>query len=592
MPFDGLTIRAVTDELHETLLNARIDKIFQPEKDELIFLIRQSSTGANHRLLISANVNWARIHLDSNKNSNPVSPPSFCMLLRKYLEGGKIKSIEQIDFERIVHITIEALDDFREWKEKVLICEFMGRHSNIILTDPDSGIILDAIKRFGSDVNSFREVLPGKPYIKPPEQDKLNPLTATEEEFSARVWSLNKDRLLGQVLFDIFTGISPVSSRDICFASGLDPTLPAEESGPFEHQTLYHYLQQRLQDVAQGMTAPTLIYKKGQLADYSPFPFTPADAGDNKLTMNETLDVFYHTKWQIMRLETFRSNYQRRVNDLLDKAHKKRFYQEGDLTRALKNDQYRIWGELLTSYAHTFQKGDQEVTLNNFYTGLPETIPLDLRYNPIQNAQKYFKIYNKSRRAIVILEELLKKNAEEIEYLDSVILSLSLAESLPELEEIVEELEKGGYIKSKTGKKGKTRTPEMSLPRSFISSDGLTILVGRNNRQNDLLTLKQADRDDLWFHTRDIPGSHVIVRLEQKTGSIHDVPDKTLEEAAALAAYYSKARLSSKVPVDYTFRSNVKKPGGAKPGKVIYDNYWTIMADPQDQNILGGMIYV
>lgn len=589
MPFDGLTIRAVTDELHQNLLNARIDKIFQPEKDELVFLIRQPATGANHRLLISANANWARIHLDSNKKPNPVSPPSFCMLLRKYLEGGKILAVEQIGFERIVHITIEALDDFRDWKEKVLICEFMGRHSNIILIDPVQGVILDAIKRFGSDVNSFREILPGKPYIKPPEQDKLDPLTAPEEGFSTRVWSLGKNRPLGSALFDIFTGISPASSRDICFASGLDPAMPAEESGAYEHNTLFHYLQQYLEELTAGRIEPTLIYKQGQLADYSPFHFTPEGVRDGQLTMNQVCDVFYHTKWQSMRLETFRSNYQRRVNDLLSKAQKKRFFQEGDLSNALKNEKYRVWGELLTAYAHDFKKGDREAILNNFYTGMPETIALDVRYTPIQNAQKYFKIYNKSRRAIVKLDDLLAKNAEEIDYLDTVLLSISLAESLSELEEIVDELEKGSYIRSKAGK---TKPKEMSLPRSFTSSDGLTILVGRNNRQNDLLTLKQADRDDLWFHTKDVPGSHVIVRLDQKTKSIHDVPDKTIEEAAALAAYYSKARLSNKVPVDYTFRFNVKKPGGAKPGRVIYDNYWTIMADPQDQNILGGILYV
>lgn len=589
MPFDGLTIRAVTDELNHTLSNARIDKIYQPEKDEVVLVIRQFGTGSPYRLLISANVNWARIHLDTNKKSNPVNPPAFCMLLRKYLEGGKIKAVQQIDFERIVHITIEALDDFREWKEKVLVCEFMGRHSNIILLDPTQNIILDAIKRVDSEVSSYREVMPGNLYISPPEQGKLNPLNATAEEFLAAVGPLENNRLLGSTLFDVFTGISPAASKDICFAAGLDPQLPTEQCGVYEFNTLFLFLHKFLKDLTAGKTEPTFIYKKGQLIDYSPFRLLPAEANDDRITMNQVCDTFYNTKWQMMRLESFRSNYQRLVKDLLDKANKKRFYQEGDLSNALKNEKYRVWGELLTAYAHTLKKGDTEAILNNFYTDLPEKIALDSRYTPIQNAQKYFKTYNKSRRAIVVLEKLLQQNAEEIEYLDSIQLSLSLAETIQDLEETVEELEKGGYIKNK---KRKALTNEKSSPRSYVSSDGFTILVGRNNRQNDLLTLKQAEQDDLWFHTKDIPGSHVIVRLNKQASSIHEVPDKTIEEAAALAAFFSKARLSSKVPVDYTFRFNVKKPGGAKPGKVIYNNYWTILADPQAESVLGGILNV
>lgn len=589
MPFDGLTIRAVTDELKPALFNARIDKIFQPEKDELVFLIRQAGTGNHLRLLISANVNWARIHLDNNKKPNPVTPAGFCMLLRKYLEGGKIKAIEQIDFERVVHITIEALDDFREWKEKLLICEFMGRHSNIILIDPANNIILDAIKRFDSDVNSYREVMPGKIYVTPPEQGKLDPLITSAEEFSARVWSLEKDSKLGTALFDIFSGISPVASKDICYAAGLDPSLPAEQCGIYELDTLFMFLQKCLNNLTVGLTEPTFIYKKDQLADYSPFDLLQQRTADEPLTMNQVCDIFYSTKWQILHLESFRSNYQRRIKELLDKANKKRFFQEGDLANALKNEKYRVWGELLTSYAHTVTKGETEVTLNDFYTDMPEKIDLDVRYTPIQNAQRYFKIYNKSRRAILKLETLLQQNALEIEYLESVSLALSQAESMLELEEIVEELVKEGYLKSKTVK---TALKEKSTPRRYISSDGLEILVGRNNHQNDLLTLKQSDRNDLWLHTKNIPGSHVIVRLNNKINSINDVPDKTIEEAAALAAYFSKARLSNKVPVDYTFRLNVKKPGGAKPGMVIYDNYWTIMADPQDQSVIGEMLHV
>lgn len=584
MPFDGLTIRAVSDELNNALLNARIDKIFQPEKDEIVFLIRQTGTGNNCRLLISANATWSRIHLDDNKKTNPSNPPSFCMLLRKYLEGGKIKEIKQLDFERIVHITIEALDDFREWKEKILICEFMGRHANIILVNPANDAIIDAIHRYSSDV---RDVTPGKPYVKPPEQGKLNPLVTSVEEFSERVWSMEKDSQLGSALFNIFSGISPVASKDICFAAGFDPLLPTEQCGIYELESLFDFFQKRLQALTEGLTEPSFICKKGQLSDYSPFNLLQQQQLEEPLSMNQVCSTFYSTKWQALRLESFRVKYQRLIKEILDKANKKRFHQEGDLGSAYKNEKYKVWGELLTSYAHTISKGETEVVLTNFYTDLPEKIELDVRYTPIQNAQKYFKIYNKSRRAILILEKLLKQNALEIEYLESTNLALTQAESLMELDEIVEELEKEGYIKKAKGRKAVIK--EKSMPHKYISSDGFELLVGRNNRQNDLLTLKQSDRDDLWFHTKNIPGAHVIVRLNKNIKSIDAVPDKTIEEAAALAAYYSKARLSDKVPVDYTFRFNVKKPGGAKPGMVIYDNYWTIMANPQAHSNIGGV---
>lgn len=584
MPFDGLTIRAITHELNQALLNARIDKIYQPEKDELVLLLRQGNSGSNCRLLISADARWSRLCLDDNKKNNPANPPSFCMLLRKYLEGGKIKSVKQIDFERIVHITIEALDDFREWKEKILVCEFMGRHSNIILINPENSLIIDAIHRYSSDV---REVAPGKPYFQPPGQGKLDPLHVSAEEFSARVWNLGGDSLLGSALFKVFTGVSPIAAKDICQAAGLDPSLPVEECGLYELDSLLLFLKRSLEDLDNGSNKPSLVYKNGQLIDYSPFDFSPDKLGDT-FTINQACSYYHYTMWKALRLETFRSKYQRLVKDFLDKANKKKFHQEGDLNSAYKNERYRIWGELLTSYAHTITKGENEVILQNFYNGLPETIALDVRYSPIQNAQKYYHIYNKSRRAVVFLEKLLQENAIEIDYLESVSLALSQAESLSVLLEIVDELEKGGYIKRSSRKSADKNPPESSLPRKYISSAGWEILVGRNNRQNDMLTLKMSDRHDLWFHTKNIPGAHVILRLDKKFKSIHEVPDKTIEEAAGLAAYFSKARQSDKVPVDYTFRYNVKKPGGAKPGMVIYDSYWTVMASPREQSLLEG----
>lgn len=582
MPFDGLAIRALSLELNEYLNNARIDKIHQPEKDELNLSIRHMKSGSS-KLLISANARWARIHLSSDKKANPTKPSGFCMLLRKYLEGGKIKEIRQIGMERIVHIRIEALDDFKEWKDKLLICEFMGRHSNIILVNPENGVILDAIKKFDSDQNAYREVLPGKEYIAPPDQGKLDAAEAGWNEYTAAMWSQEEEMGVSRAIFNIYTGISPYSARQICHASGIDPDLAVGQCGEFELSKIYYYLRELIEKINQGNFSAVVQYEHNKKAqEFTPFiphpdesiAFTRDFAG-----MNEACDTFFTEKMGFLRLDLLKQNLMRKVKERLDKLYKKRFLQEGDLEKALENEKYKVWGELLTAYAHLCKKGDAEITVDDFYSGESVTLALDLRYTPIQNAQKYFKIYNKSRGAQKHLEILMALNQQEIDYLESVTVAIQQAENPAQIAEIVEELEKEGCLKA-SGKKGKQRE-ERSQPRRFVSSDGLLISVGRNNRQNDLLTLRESDRNDLWLHTKNIPGTHVIISLPAACKSIHDVPDRTLVEAATLAAYYSKASESEKVEVDYTFRYNVKKPGGAKPGMVIYDNYWTIVVNPR-----------
>ncbi len=581
MPFDGLTIRALCRELNLELNNARIDKIHQPERDELNIAIRHMKSG-NQRLLISANARWARFHLSTEKKVNPSQPSSFCMLLRKYLEGGKIKEIKQPGMERIIYIRIEALDDFKEWNDKLLICEFMGRHSNIILVNPENGLILDAIKKYGNDVSSYREVLPGKEYISPPTQNKLDPNNAKWEDFTAAMWNQAETIALSAALFNVYTGISPYSARKICMQCNLDPDQPVGQSGEFELEKLYYYIRHLLEDIDQGRITPMVHYNpKKQPVEFSMFD----DHDDSAIlfsrthaSMTEACNEFYGQKMNMLRLDSMKTNLLRNIKERLDKYYKKRFLQEGDLAKALENEVYKTWGELLTSYAHMFVKGDTQAVLEDFYSGEKITLPLDPRYTPIQNAQRFFKIYNKSRGAQKHLEVLMSQNQQEIDYLESVTVAIQQAESPAQIDEIVEELEKEGYMKASSGK-GKKRE-ERSQPRRFNSSDGLLISVGRNNRQNDWLTLRESDRNDLWLHTKDVPGTHVIVKLPATIKSIHDVPDRTLVEAATLAAYYSKASQSNKVAVDYTFCHNVKKPNTAKPGMVIYDNYWTIMADP------------
>jgi predicted ribosome quality control (RQC) complex YloA/Tae2 family protein len=580
MPFDGLAIKALTRELNTELIDARIDKIYQPERDELFLSIRQAKAGTI-RLVISANPRWARIHISSEKKANPSQPSSFCMLLRKYLEGGKIKEIKQIGMERIVYIRIEALNDFKEWTDKLLICEFMGRHSNIIIINPDNGLILDAIKKYSSDV---REVFPGKPYVTPPARDKMEPLNDKFQEFTTAMWNQAEDVNISSALFNIYTGLSTYCTREICAAAGLDCSLPVEQCGEYELSQLYNSTRTMITNLDQGIVNPIVQYLKNTPLEFTPYlPLTHSNAVVTKSfsSMNEACDAYYLQKLSQIRLESMQVNLTRNIKEHLNKAYKKKFLQEGDLSHAQVNEKFRIWGELLTSYAHLYKKGDTVAILNDFYTGEQLTLNLDVRYTPIQNAQRFFKTYNKSRGAQKHLERLMAENQYSIDYLESVLVSVEQADNPAQIDEIIEELEKEGYLKARSAR-GKSK-PERSQPRKYISSDGLEIFVGRNNHQNDRLTLRESDRNDLWLHTKNIPGTHVIVSLPPTIKSINQVPDQTLEEAATLAAFYSKASSSPKVEVDYTFRFNVKKPGGAKPGMVIYDNYWTIIVKPKSE---------
>lgn len=583
MPFDGFTIRALCQELNNSTQNARINKIHMPEKDEIIFNLRQFESGSN-KLLISSNPRWARMHISSEKKTNPTQAPLFCMVLRKHLEGGKIKEIYQVGFERIVHIRIEALNEFREWKEKILVCEFMGRHSNILIVDPEKNLIIDAMKKFNNASNSVREILPGKEYCSPPSQDKLNPLSAKYEDYAQILLKPEANVFLSKAIFQTFSGISPWTAYNLCVNYDINPDFPVEQCGEYELSLVYKMLQENLVNISKENISPCVVQVNNTPLEYSFFNISVLNNEETLKTfptMNETCDYYYMQKLELLRLESVKINLIRKIKDILDKISKKSFNLEGDMVKALKNNTYKIHGELLTAYAHDFQKGDIFAEVENFYSGEKLLIELDPRLKPIENAQKYFKIYNKSQKAIKHLEHFIEECNQEIDYLESVIVLVQQCESLKNIEEIVLELEKETYLKNNNLKNNKISQNEKSKPRKYISSDGLEILVGRNNRQNDILTLKTAEKTDLWLHTKDIPGTHAIIKLNAKIKNIDDLPNTTLIEAASLSAYFSKAGQSEKVPVDYTFRSNVKKPMGAKPGMVIYDNYWTIMVNPQ-----------
>ncbi|MDD4775168.1 MAG: NFACT RNA binding domain-containing protein [Syntrophomonas sp.] len=580
MPFDGLAVRAISRELDERLKDARIDKVYQPEKDELVFSIRPTQ-GGTMRLLISANPKWARIHLTEQRKPNPTHPPSFCMLLRKYLEGGKIKEIKQLGMERIIQIRIEAMNDFREWQDKYLVCEFMGRHSNIILVNPATNLVLDAIKRINSEMSSYREVMPGREYLLPPSQGKLEPLSADFESFAAALYQQDENLDAAAALFNIYTGLSSFSAGQICDTAGLPSGIAVGECGEFEMTRLFQATRDLIDSIDQGLIQPTVQYKKLIPIEFAPYFFRAGNESDRLKSFpsaNDAYDAFFSQKLAQLKLQSLQDNLARKINEHLQKAYRKKFLQEGDLSQAGQKDLYKTWGELLTSYAHRFKKGDAAAVVPDFITGEDISLPLDVRYTPIQNAQRFFKIYNKAQGAKRHLVRMMKETQDGIDYLESVLVAVKQAESPAEIEEIIEELEKEKYLRAASARSKKQA--RRSTPRQFLSSDSLTIRVGRNNLQNDRLTLKESKRTDLWLHTQRIPGSHVIISLPPHITSIDQVPDRTLEEAAGLAARFSQASTAAKVPVDYTFRSNVKKPGGARPGMVTYDNYWTLLADP------------
>jgi len=573
MPLDGLFIRTLIQNLDQDLRDARIDKIHQPEKLDLVFNLRKRN--GNSRLLLSANARWARFYLTNYRAENPASPPAFCMYLRKHLEGARIIGLSQPGWDRIVHIRILALNEFRDWSERLLIGEFMGRHSNIILVDPNTGNIMDAIKRYGSDVSSYREVIPGRPYISPPAQNKLLPEAVTPELLWSKWCQEALDQQVSKSLFTAVEGLSPSSAAYICGQAGVNPFTTVEECGEYELNQIYRALKTVIDTILAGENQPSLDRERPP-KDFWLLPME--DEWRPVPDANTAVDEYFSARLAATRLESFKVNINRNLTGYLNKLYRKRLAQEQDLAETQKKEHLRVWGELLTAYAHQVPPRATLVQLTDFYSGEPVDIELQPHLNAIQNAQKYFKSYSKARVARDHLQTFLAQTITEISYLESVQVALERAETVDEAEEVIDELIEQGYMKENRKKKRQRVQAEPSF-RQFTSSEGLTILVGRNNRQNDLLTLRKAAAEDLWLHTKEIPGTHVILRLNSGDGDINHVPDQSLTEAALLAAHYSKARESGKVAVDYTFKSQVKKPRGARPGMVIYENYWTINVD-------------
>ena len=583
MPFDGSVVNSIVHELNNKLVNGKIDKIYQPEKDELIISVRSYKDSS--KLLLSASSTYPRVHLTEENKSNPAVPPSFCMLLRKHLLGGRIVSVRQPDFERIIEIDVDSFDELGYSTHKTLVAEIMGRHSNIIFIDKPTSKVIDSIKRVSFEISSVREILPGSEYEYPPSGEKSSPLLATKESFLNGI-----DRLAGSIkaekyIMNSFNGISPVVARDICQKAGMDSDLDLKQCGEELLNKLYSAFLEFQETVLKTDYNPYIVYRDGKAADFSCLSldiYKDCDKQEYE-SMSEAVERFYHEKDLKDRIKQKSGDIHKIITNRLDRCFKKLEILGGELQEAADSEKYKIYGDLIMSNIYYLQKGEERARLQNYYSPEGEfiEIPMDTRLSPSANAQKYYKQYNKSKNALIKINVQIEENRNEIMYLETQLDNLDKCTEELELEEIRTELAEQGYIKSR--KAANNKKAKASKPMRFISTNGFEIYVGKNNAQNDYLTLKFAVNQDLWFHTKDIPGSHVIIKTEGK-----EVDEETLLEAANLAAFYSKGRMSSKVPVDYTRRKNVKKPNGAKPGMVIYENNLTIYITP-DENIISNM---
>ncbi|GIM27968.1 hypothetical protein CPJCM30710_06340 [Clostridium polyendosporum] len=569
MALDGVFLSTLISNLKSQILNCKIDKVNQPEKDEIVLSIRGNK---NSKLLISSSATYPRIHFTKHSKTNPLKAPMFCMVLRKYLIGGRIINVHQQNCDRIIIIDIETSDELGFNSIYSLIIEIMGRHSNISLVRQRDNRVMESIKHITPDINSYRSLYPGVTYIYPPESNKLNPFCFSKDDLDNMLTScLTPDE---NFFSKIFMGTSKILSQELFVL------FTKKYNYNFSLDNLFVFIQEFFKMLNSNIC--NTIYYESSTNKYKDFYCIKLESLKNYDLINyndpsQLLDDFYSEKDKQDRLHARSIDLQRLINTNIERCIKKSKILENTLQECGEKEDLRIKGELLTSYIYEIEKGAKEVSLLNYYSETTEYIAIKLDENktPSENIQNYFKKYTKLKKSEETAVEQLKKNKEELEYLNSVMTNLLNTESYNEIEEIKNELIESGYIKFK---RSSSKNPKPSKPLHFISSDGIDIYVGKNNIQNDYLTLKFADKNDTWLHTKDIPGSHVIIK-----GT--NLPDKTLEEAALLAAYYSKAKNSSKVPIDYTQVRNVKKPSGSKPGMVIYYTNKTMYVTPVEPKI-------
>lgn len=556
MAFDGLFTFAMANELKK-LISGRITKIHQPNALEIVLHIR--ANGENYKLLSSIHPSYARIHITEQSIDNPAEPPMFCMLLRKHLEGGFIHRIQTDSFERVITFDIESKSEIGDQVFRKLTIEIMGRHSNVLLIDKDSNKIIDSLKHLPPSVNSYRTVLPGQQYIAPPVQNKVDPSTVSDDELQH---FFSKEQTAKEIV-SYFKGFSPTHAEELLFR--------------LKHGEIIEVFRTFINEISTS-AHPTYL-EADQKSYFSPTKLTHLNGKETAFeNLSSLLDRAFFAKAERDRVKQQAGDLERWLQNELNKLNLKLKKLQKDLDQASKLDKFQLYGELLMANLYQFEKGMKEVTVTNYYSedGEQITIPISERKTPVENAQSYYTKYNKAKNALIMVKEQMDKTTSEIQYFEMITAQVGQA-SPADIEEIREELAEQGYLRLRATKRKKK--PTKPAPEQFISSTGVDMSVGKNNKQNDYLTFKLAKKTDIWLHTKDIPGSHVVIHSNE--------PDETtLHEAAILSAYYSKARESSSVPVDYTEIRQVKKPNGAKPGFVIYFEQKTLYVTPDEEIVL------
>ena len=573
MAFDGIVIANLTRDIRQRLEGGKINKIAQPEKDELLFTIKNNRETL--RLSISASASLPLIYFTETNKPGPLTAPNFCMLLRKHIGAGRILRVSQPGLERIIEFEIEHLDEMGDLCRKRLIVELMGKHSNIIFCKED-GTILDSIKHVSAQVSSVREVLPGRPYFIPHTIDKADPLTITQEAFMTLIHETPAP--IQKALYLKLTGISPIIGTELCHLASIDGDHSANELTEPELIHLYHMFSLMMEDVVQGHFTPNVVYQNGEPVEFASVPLTCFEGGSCSSkefpTISSLLESYYREKSILTRIRQKSVDLRKIVQTSLERNYKKYDLQEKQLKDTEKREKYKIYGQLLNAYGYELSGGEKELKCLNYYTNEEVRIPLDPQLNAKENSQKYFAKYNKLKRTFEAMNDLTRETKQEIDHLESISAALDIAVREEDLVEIKEELMEFGFIKKRAF--GSKKPKITSRPYHYLSSDGFHIYVGKNNYQNEEVTFRIAGGGDWWFHAKGIPGSHVVVKSEGK-----ELPDRVFEEAGALAAYYSKGRGNEKVEIDYIQRKHVKKAAGGAPGFVIYHTNYSLMAEPR-----------
>lgn len=578
MAFDGIVISNIVYDMNRLLTGGRIYKIYQPEADELLLVVKNQKD--THRLLLSASASLPLVYFVPDNKANPMTAPNFCMLLRKHISNGRITGVNQPGMERIIEISIEHLNELGDLCQKKLVIEIMGKHSNIIFLD-DAGMIIDSIKHISHQISSVREVLPGRTYVAPPVHDKVS-LDAVTPEWMEDVL-LNKAATVQKGIYTSLSGISPVFASELCYRAGIDGSAAMASLSPEEQTSLYGELVRLRTQIEEHRYQPVIVYQGRTPVEFSSLPFTMYPDMDCRTfpDISEVLRTFYAEKEVVTRIRQKSTDLRKIVSNAIERTAKKYDLQRRQLADTDKKEKYKIYGELLHTYGYEAQLGQKELTCVNYYDGQEITIPLDPQLDAMENAKKYFDRYGKLKRTYEALTTLVEETHAELLHLESISNALEIARDENDLAMIKEELMEYNYVKRHGQGRGKKKNKAKSKPFHYISSDGFHMYVGKNNFQNEELTFKFANGKDMWFHAKKMAGSHVIVKLETAT----ELPDRTYEEAARLAAYYSKGKDAPKVEVDYTERRNLKKPPQAKPGFVIYHTNYSMTIEPDISGI-------